>query len=155
MPWPAGTRPEEKRVRLAQSRVLIVAYRFKPFVGAVGTRCFERHVAHPAVACGAMPVLHAGRNKHHGARRKGQGLLAPFLVPPTAIGAQQNLPAAAASMVDMPVIAAARLKCHVGNELGNLRVGQGVQERLPRKVLGKAVVGVPSPKSGVGASAEV
>ena len=49
------------------------------------------------------------------------GRLAPFLVVATTAGDKQNLPAAFIGVVNMPVIAAARLKGYIKNS--NLPVG--------------------------------
>ena len=64
----------------------------------------------PTVFRCAMPVLRFGGNEHHIARVKFPCFLAPLLIPTPAIGAEQDLSAAAFGVVDMPVIPASRLK---------------------------------------------
>ena len=44
-------------------------------------------------------------------------------------------------MMDVPVVAAARLKGHVGGEQTTLRVRQGVEEGISNKILGIGGVG--------------
>ena len=87
--------------------ILLIGDGLAPLVRAGGARSLEGHVAHPAVGGSAVPQLH-------------------LCVPSFAIGDEQDLAAAVFRMVDVPVIAAARLEGDVGDELGLRGVGQRV-----------------------------
>ena len=69
-----------------------------------------------------MPVLDLGMDVNHIAGVQFLRFLSPRLVPAMSLGAEQNL---SAFMVDMPVVAATRLKGHVGNRAA--LVGQRLQ----------------------------
>lgn len=43
-------------------------------------------------------------------------LFPPFLIPPLARNAEKELPAAACGAMDVPIIAASWLKCHIGKK---------------------------------------
>lgn len=60
----------------------------------------------PAVCRGAVPVLHFRRDVDHIAGLQFPGRLSPFLIPALAGCADQNLSAAFACMMDVPVVAA-------------------------------------------------
>lgn len=64
----------------------------------------------PAVGCGAVPVLYLGRDVDHVARMQLPGLLAPLLIPAPPCHTDEDLSAALAGMVNVPVVAAARLE---------------------------------------------
>ena len=70
-------------------------------------------MAEPAVGRGTVPVLGAGRDVDHVARLHFDGVLALFLIVSAACDADEDLPAALLGMMDVPVVAAARLKGHV------------------------------------------
>ena len=86
-----------------------------------------------------MPVLDPGGDVYHIAGVEFLSLFAPLLIVAPAGHADQNLTAALVRLVDVPVVAAARLKGHVVHP--NLAGGEGVEIALPHKILGKAVVG--------------
>ena len=90
----------------------------------------------PAVRRGAMPVLHPGGDVDHVAGMELPGRLAPFLVPASAGHAEQNLSAALAGVVDVPVVPAARLKGDVVH--AHLAGGEGLEVALPHEILGEA-----------------
>ena len=87
---------------------------------AIRWRCFHqaprKPVREPAVFGSAMPVLDACRDHYCVAFVQLAGFFAPFLIPAAAADAQQHLSAAFVGMMDMPVVAAARFKRHVGDE---------------------------------------
>lgn len=62
-----------------------------------------------------MPVLDAGGNGDDCAGQQLLSLLAPLLIPAAPRGAEQDLPAALCGAVYVPVVAAARLKGHIGD----------------------------------------
>ena len=68
-----------------------------------------------------VPIAPGG-DMHHVALLQGPGLLAPLLVPAPAAGAEQDLSAPGFRVVDVPEVAAARLKGHV-EDLHVLLVG--------------------------------
>ena len=120
---------------LRQFVVLFVAHRFKPFVGRVFARHFHGDVRKPAVFFGAVPVFHTDGDFHAVARFKGAGFFAPLLIPAFAGDAQQNLSAALVGVVDVPVVAAARLECHVGEKrFARRRRAQRVEIRRADKI---------------------
>src|SRR5699024_7536164 len=80
------------------------------------------------------------RNVHHIARLERAGGLAPLLVPTVARHADEQLPAALRSMVDVPVVATARLKRHI--EYRHLIGAHGREVALAVEVLGVGVVGL-------------
>lgn len=92
-----------------------------------------------------MPVLHTGWNIHHIAWMQFLGFLAPRLVPAPAAEADQHLSAAVGSMVDVPVVPAARFKCDV--EHRHLLGGQRRQVALAGEILGKGIVLFPRGKT--------
>src|SRR5699024_5526378 len=94
----------------------------------------------PAVGRRAVPVLDLGRDYHRIAGREGLRRLAPRLIPAAAGGAEQDLPAAFAGVVDVPVVAAARLKGDVGGRDAVL-AAEGLQVAFANKVLCVGVVG--------------
>src|SRR5699024_3693570 len=96
--------------------VLLIIDSLQPFVGGVFTRHLESQMREPAVFGSAMPVLDACRDHYCVAFVQLAGFFAPFLIPAAAADAQQHLSAAFVGMMDMPVVAAARLKRHVGDE---------------------------------------
>ena len=78
-----------------------------------------------------MPVLHPGGNHDNAALVKAHGRLALFLIPALSGGAYEQLSAAARRVMNVPVIAAAGLEGNVRGEKPALRVGQGIQKRVP------------------------
>ena len=65
---------------------------------------------HPTIFGGTMPVLHALRDGDDHAGNKLHRLLAPFLIPAATADANEVLHGV---VMDMPVVAAARLKADV------------------------------------------
>src|SRR5699024_1529499 len=69
------------------------------------------------------------------------GRLAPFLIPAAAGGAQENLAAALVGVVNVPVVAAARLKGDVGGG-DTVFARQHLEIAVAHKILGVGVVGL-------------
>lgn len=95
-----------------------------------------------------MPMLDARGDEHDIARMQLPGFLAPELAPAPTIRAQQDLAAALVGMMDMPVVATARLKGHVCQEDRLLGVGQRIEKRLADEILRERVVGLSQAKQG-------
>ena len=94
-------------------------------------------VLHPAVGGGAVPVFHTFGNGDGNAWLELHGLLAPLLIPTAATHAQEHLLSA---MMDVPVVAATGLECHVAKADGRVQYGQIA---LPDEVLGKSSIRLP------------
>ena len=109
-------------VQLFQRVILLIADRLQPLVavarlgiGMVG------EVLHPAVFGGTVPVLHTLGNGDDGARDQRNGFLAPFLIPAATAHANQHLNC---TVVNMPVVAAARLEADVAEPTGGVEDGE-------------------------------
>ena len=109
-------------VLLFQSVILFVGDRLQPLVavarlgvGVIG------EVLHPAVFGCAVPMLHALGNGDDGARDQRNGFLAPFLIPTATAHADQHLHG---TVVNMPVVAAARLKADVAETACGIKDGE-------------------------------
>ena len=90
----------------------------------------------PAVLFGAVPVLHLRRDGDNRARFQADRRLALLLIPAAPRGADQELAAAALRVMDMPVIAAARLKCDVRQKNGEFAGdGEGIEIGVPDEKL--------------------
>ena len=87
----------------------------------------------PAVWRCAMPMLYISWYVNAIARFHFDGVLAQFLIIASASHTNQNLPAAARCMVDMPIIAATRLERDVKNI--NLLLRQRLQIALSGEIL--------------------
>ena len=116
----------------AQAGVFLVGDGLAPLVAGVLAGHLEGHVGEPAVFGCAVPVLDLGGDDHRVAGGQRLGRLAPFLVPAAAGGAQQDLPAAFGRVMDVPVVAAARLKGDVGGKDAVL-AAEGLQVALATK----------------------
>ena len=88
-----------------------------------------------------MPVLDVRRNHDDAALVQADRRLALFLIPAFACGAEQQLTAARSRVMDVPVVAAARLKGDVRREQTGLGVGQRVQKRVADEKLGVGGIG--------------
>ena len=100
---------------LRQQTVLLIGDRLQPFIGGLFPRHLYGQMGKPAVLGGAVPVFDPGGDHHGVAGLELPGFLAPFLLPAPALGAEQDLAAVLLCLVDVPVVAAARLKGHVGD----------------------------------------
>ena len=98
----------------AEFGVFLIGYRFEPYVFGIFTGYGESKVGKPAVGGCPMPVFHIGGDVDYGA---GQNLYSgfPFFLIPAAAGhSHEHLASAMGGFVDMPVVAASRLECHIG-----------------------------------------
>lgn len=64
-----------------------------------------------------------------------------FLIPAFTSRANQELTASFVCMVNMPVIAAPRLKGHIGGKQTALRVGQRIQKRIAHEKMSISGIG--------------
>ena len=81
-----------------------------------------------------MPVLHVGRNVDYGTGKYLHCRFAFFLIPSATCNAYKHLASAFFSLVDVPIVAATRLKSDV--EEGYLLRGYGSEVTLAGKILG-------------------
>ena len=109
-------------VQLFQRVILLIADRLQPLVavarlgvGVIG------EVLHPAVLGGAVPVLHALGDGDDGAGDQRNGFLAPLLIPATTTHPDQHLHG---TVVNMPVVAAARLEADVAETACGIEDGE-------------------------------
>ena len=102
-------------IPLFQLAVILIRNRLAPFVFAVFTGDFQSDVAEPAVRLRSVPVLDLCRDGNDHAGRQAHGRFALLLIPALSGCADQQLSAALACMVDVPVVPAARLKGDVVN----------------------------------------
>ena len=93
----------------------------------------------PAVGRSSVPVLDTDGNVHYVAWMKLTRRFAPFLIEAHACHADKDLPAAAFSVMYMPIVAAAGLEGHIEN--ADLLRGQRSKIALADKVLRKRIVG--------------
>ena len=90
-----------------------------------------------------MPVLDLCRDGDDRAGRQADGGFALLLIPALACSADQNLAAAAFGVVDVPVVAAARLEGDVGQKHRALaRFRQWVQIGIADEILGIPGIGL-------------
>ena len=132
-------------MRYLQLPIRLIRDRLAPFVLAVFAGDFNGDVAEPAVGLSAVPVLDVGGDHDDAALLQADGGLALFLIPALACGADQQLAAALGGVVDVPVVAAARLKGNVGPNSPPLGSVRGFRNESPMKNLAYAVLGVPVP----------
>ena len=99
-------------------------------------------MAEPGIGLGAMPMLYIGGDGDHHAWTKADGLFSVFLRPTFSGRTDEDLPSAAIGAVDMPMIAAARLKRHIGKKnRAGLRICQRIEIGLPDEKLCISIVG--------------
>ena len=94
----------------------------------------DRDVRKPAVGLCAVPVPDIGGNHDHAARRETDRRLALLLIPALAGRADEQLAAAPGGVMDVPVVAAARLEGNIVN--GNLLAGNSCQLTVAFEILG-------------------
>ena len=115
-------------VRQTASPQLFIGFfrhRLAPLVGGALAGYFHCQMREPAIGCSTVPVLDLRGNVHHIARMQLLRRFVPFLIVAPACHADKDLSAALYSMVDVPVVPAARLKGDVVN--ANLCGGQGAR----------------------------
>ena len=120
---------------ILQRVILCVADRLAPLVAAVLAGNLNGDMAEPAVGLCAVPVLDIRRNGDDIADAQTLRGLALLLIPALAVDADEQLSAAALRVVDVPVVAAARLKGDVCKKDGLLRIGQRIEEGRAGKIL--------------------
>ena len=98
---------------LLKLAVIRITDRFTPLIGSFHAWHFNGKMGHPAVSGSTMPVLDSRGNSDHRARFQLYGILSPFLIPAGSPDTDQDLAAALLCMMDMPVVAAARLKRYI------------------------------------------
>ena len=82
-----------------------------------------------------MPVADVRGDCDDRSGSQADGLFALFAVPALARSADEHLTAAGFRVVDMPVVAASRLKGHVRKEQTAFLVSQGIEKRFADKIL--------------------
>ena len=115
---------------LPQYSIGFLRHRLAPLVRGAFAGHFHCQMREPAIGCSTVPVLDLRGNVHHIARMQLLRCLVPFLIVAPACHAYKNLSAALCSMVDVPVVPAARLKGDVVN--ASLCGGQGVLDSFFR-----------------------
>ena len=98
----------------AQFAVSLVGHGFEPLVGSVLARDFKGEVCKPAVGCRSVPMLDPSGDVDDVARQHLYGGFALLLIPSASGHAHQHLSSALGGVVDVPVVAAARLEGDVG-----------------------------------------
>lgn len=105
----------KKSVLFLKLTVLIIRHRLKPFIRRILTGNLDSQMGEPAVGGSPVPVLHIGGNMDDCARKNFHSRLSLFLIPAASGHADKHLPAAVRRFVNMPVIAAAGFKGHIGD----------------------------------------
>ena len=118
---------------LLQLAVLLIGDGLAPLVGALGAGHLDGEVGEPAVRGSTVPVLDLGGDVDAVAGVQFHGGLALLLVVAAAGHADEDLAAAGLCVMDVPVVAAARLKGHVVD--AHLLGGDGGQITLADKIL--------------------
>ena len=93
----------------------------------------------PAIRCSAVPVLDPGRNVYHIAGAQLLCRFAPFLIVTSTGHTDEDLSAAAFSVMNVPVVTAAGFKGHIVNT--NLLRRKRCEIALPDKIFRKGVIG--------------
>ena len=130
-----------KRSGLAQLAVLRIGDGLQPLVGAVLAGHLDSDVAEPGVLLGPVPVLDPGGDDDDGAGRQAHRLPARLLIPALAGGADEQLAAAPGGMMNVPVVAAARLEGYIGGEQAAFRGSQRIEEGFADEIARKGGVG--------------
>ena len=126
------------RKMLLKFCVHVVGDWLEPFVVRTFARDFHGKVLKPTVRRGSVPVLYARRNVHTVAGIQRDRFFAPFLIPAAPRRADEDLPAAFFRVVDVPVVAAARLERH--GENADLLRGDRPEIALPDEILRERIV---------------
>ena len=119
---------------LIQFIVFLVGHGFTPFGFRVFAGALHGNMRKPAVLCRSMPMLYVCGNGNHVAGVQFDCGFILFLIPTSAVNAQQNLPAARRCVMNMPVIAALRLERNVCHKHRFLRIGKRFQVRIAHKI---------------------
>ena len=102
--------PERDSAKLA---IHLVVHSLQPLVGAAISGHLQGQMGEPAVRSCAVPMLYLGRDVDHIPGMQLPGFLAPLLIPAPTGHADQDLAAALPGVVNVLVVAAARLEGHV------------------------------------------
>lgn len=126
---------ENAHAARSELRIVCIADRFAPLVFALRPRNLHGDVAEPAVPLCAVPVLDIGRDRDDRTGLEADSGLPLLLIPALAGRADQELASAGRGVMDVPVVAAARLKGDVCKKDGLLRIGQRIEEGRAGKIL--------------------
>ena len=105
----------KKSVLFLKLTVLIIRHRLKPFIRRILTGNLKSQVSEPTISRSSMPMFYICRDMDYIARKHLNGRFALFLIPAFSGHADKHLPAAVRRFVNMPVIAAAGFKGHIGD----------------------------------------
>ena len=94
----------------------------------------------PTVSSSTVPVLHVGGNVDNSAGQNLHSGFPLFLIPSSAGNTHEHLSTSFRGLVDMPVVAASRLKSHIGK--GYLPGRYGRQIAVAGKILGVSRIGL-------------
>ena len=125
---------------ILQRVILCVADRLAPLVAAVLAGNLNGDMAEPAVGLRTVPVLDIRRNGDDIADAQTLRGLALLLIPALAVNTDEQLSAAALRVVDVPVVAAARLKGDVREKHRLSGNGQRLEEAAAGEILRIRVV---------------
>ena len=131
---PASTPRGASGAACRRPAVLLLLHRLQPFVGAALARHLNRQVGKPTVGGGAVPMLDPGGNVRKIAGQKTLRGLAPFLKEALPGDADQDLTASPIGVMNVPIVAAARLKGDVTDADLLLRKGRKIASsaEIPR-----------------------
>ena len=118
--------------------IVLIPHGFAPFRSGFLSGNFNRKVLEPCVLRSSVPVLYLGWYVHYVSGMKLAGLFAVFLIPSASRYANQHLTAAVFRVMNVPVVAAGRLKRYVVYR--NLRGRHRREIALSDKILGESVV---------------
>ena len=95
-----------------------------------------------------MPVLYLGRNHDDSSGFQADRIFSFLLIPAASCRTDQDLAASGFGVMDMPVVAASRLKSYIGDHQRTLsRICQRIQKRFADKVLCKLTFASPFPNT--------
>ena len=132
---------------LFEISILLIIDRLAPFGFGTLSGDLLSDMLEPAVLCRPVPVLDVCRNIDHIPGMQLSRFFAPLLIPAASIDADQQLSAALVSVMNVPVVAAARLESHI--EGRHLLQCQRFQIALSDEILLKAGVRLPDGKCKV------
>lgn len=115
---------QKKRIYLFQRVVFLVRNRLQPFGSGFLAGAFHRQMTEPAVSLCSVPMLDICGDRYNVAGFQALSGLAVLLVPALAVHTDKQLSAARFSVMDMPIVAAARLKGNIRDKDRLLGVGK-------------------------------
>ena len=113
---------------LVELTVFFVRNGFEPLVGSVLAGNLECKMGEPAIGRRPVPVLDIGRDRDDRTGLEADSGPPLLLLPALAGRADQELASAGRGVMDVPVVAAARLKGDVCKKDGLLRIGQRIED---------------------------